>query len=98
MKQVLIGTLVLASVMPAALMAGEKEDALIGKITQAYGGDIVLNLSNYRVNTNYLSPTTGQSRSPDLSEIGSSTQILTVDLKNNKSISYDIKKDNKSNA
>jgi glyoxylase-like metal-dependent hydrolase (beta-lactamase superfamily II) len=68
--------------------AGEKENELIAKITKAYGGDAITELNSFSVKEHYLSPTTGQSNSPALTEIGNAVQILLVDVKNKNAV-YD---------
>jgi glyoxylase-like metal-dependent hydrolase (beta-lactamase superfamily II) len=74
--------------LPLVSYAGEKEDQLIAKITKAYGGEAITELSSFSVKEHYLSPATGQSNSPLLTEIGNSAQALLVDVKNNKAV-YD---------
>lgn len=81
-------TAVLATTMPLISFAGEKEEALIAKITDAYGGDAIATLSSYKIDERFISPATGQSNSPALTEIGSTAQVLVVDIKNNKAV-YD---------
>ena len=71
--------------IPMTSIAAEKDNELISKVTAAYGGDALLTLDNYRIEEHYLSPTSGQSHSPALTEIAKSTQILIVDIKNNAS-------------
>jgi hypothetical protein len=78
-------------------IAAEKEDSLIAKLTQAYGGDALTNLSSYKIVDHYLSPTTGQSHSPSLMEISSSKQVLHVDIRNNRA-TYDSWNDGRSGA
>ena len=65
-------------------LAGEKEQQLIDKVTQAYGGDALTNMENYTLVDHYLRPIDGQSHSPELMEISDSKQILTVDIANNR--------------
>ncbi len=63
--------------------AEEKEDLaakIIDKIVAAYGGDRLTKLSGYSIDDIFLSPTIGQSHSPELLEIGESSQSLRVDL------------------
>lgn len=81
-------TALLATTMPMTSVAGDKEDTLIEKITTAYGGDALVNLSSYKIDEKFISPATGQSNSPSLTEIGSTAQVLVVDIKNNKAV-YD---------
>jgi len=69
-------------------IAGEKEDQLIAKLTQAYGGQALLNLKSYTIVDHYLTPTTGQSHTPSLMEVSESRQVLNVDIDNNRA-SYD---------
>lgn len=88
MNNKLIAVLGLLSTVPFTVIAGEAEDELIAKVTQAYGGDALLNMSNYRIEERYISPTGGQGHRAGLVEIGKSAQVLTVDLKNNKAV-YD---------
>lgn len=88
MNNLIKGALSLALSLPIAVCAGEKEDELIAKITAAYGGDAVINLSSFSVEEHFLSPTTGQSNSPSLTEIGNSSQFLLVNVANKKA-SYD---------
>lgn len=85
-KVVVFITLIL--VMPAFSIAGEKEDELIAKVVLAYGGDALINLSNYKVDEKYLSLTVGQGHSPALMEVGRSNQVLHHDIINNK-VAYD---------
>jgi hypothetical protein len=63
---------------------GENQHTLIDKITQAYGGESLTSLSNYKIVDHFLTPTTGQSHSPKLMEISSTKQVLHVDLENNR--------------
>lgn len=78
-------------------IAGEKEDRLIAKLTLAYGGEALKNLSSYTIVDHFLTPTTGQSHSPSLVEVSRSKQVLTVDIKNNRA-TYDTWNDGRSGA
>jgi hypothetical protein len=77
-------TLILSFAASCFTIAGETEDALIDKVTKAYGGEALANLSSYIVDVRFLAPATGQSRTPDLVYLGATNQFLTVDLKANK--------------
>lgn len=88
MNNLVKGALTLVIALPMAAFAGEKEDELIAKITSAYGGDSLVNLSSFSVEEHYLGPTTGQSNSPALTEVNKSVQFLLVDVANGKA-SYD---------
>ncbi len=72
----------------SAALAGEKEDQLIEKLTQAYGGEAITSLKSYTIVDHFLSPTTGQSHSPALMEVATNKQVLRVDIANNRS-TYD---------
>jgi len=78
-------------------IAGEKEDQLIAKLTQAYGGDALVNLKSYTIVDHYLTPTTGQSHSPSLMEVSSSKQVLSVDIANSRA-TYDTWSEGRSGA
>jgi len=69
----LISFIALISISGASL-AGEKEQDLIDKITQAYGGKAFSELKSYRIVDHFLAPTTGQSHTPSLMEVSSSKQ------------------------
>jgi glyoxylase-like metal-dependent hydrolase (beta-lactamase superfamily II) len=84
LRNLQIPTRVLLLATACFAMAGEKEDALIAQVTQAYGGEALANLSSYIVDVRFLAPATGQSRTPDLVHLGSTNQFLTVDLNANK--------------
>jgi len=60
--------------------AGETEDELIDKVVAAYGGDALINLSSFSIDKKFLSPTLGQSHTPDLEEINLNVQYLVVDI------------------
>ena len=75
---------ILATSLPLLTYAGEEEESLIAKVTAAYGGDALVNLSSYKVEDNFINLAIGQSNSPALTEIAKSSQVLVVDLKNNK--------------
>ena len=60
-------------------IAGEKEDRLIAKLTLAYGGEALKNLSSYTIVDHFLTPTTGQSHSPSLVASRSVTQQASFD-------------------
>ena len=82
MKNIITLAAILLAI-PTLILAAEKEDELISKVTAAYGGEALVNLENYRIEEHYLSATIGQSHSPSLNEIGQTSQILIVDIKNN---------------
>ena len=88
MRKVTTILIVLIFCLPLYSIAGEKENELIDKVVAAYGGDVLANLSSYRVEEHYSSITIGQSHSPQLTEIGHSRSVLIRDLKNNKTV-YD---------
>ena len=88
MNRPLLVTIAFLASSPLLTFAGEKEDELIAKITEAYGGEAIVNLSSYQIQERYLSPSTGQGHSPTLDEIGQSSQVLKVDINNNKAV-YD---------
>jgi glyoxylase-like metal-dependent hydrolase (beta-lactamase superfamily II) len=79
-----LSTLVLSLAGSCFAIAGEKEDALIKQVIDAYGGQALTGLSAYTVDVRFLAPATGQSRLPDLVDLNSNNQYLTVDLKANK--------------
>lgn len=83
-----IAMLIMALAVPFTAFAGEKEDALIAKITDAYGGHALINLSNFTVRDEFLNVTFGQGHTPNLRDLGRSRQILTMDVKNKKAV-YD---------
>ena len=80
-----------------ASIAAEKEDKLIEKLTQAYGGSALVNLKSYTLTDHYLNPTSGQSHSPTLMEVSSSKQVLSVDIANNRA-TYDTWSEGRSGA
>lgn len=86
MNKHVIAALLFTCILPITAFAGEQEDDLIAKITETYGGDALLNISNYRIEDHFLSPTTGQSHTPSLTEIGNSSQVLLVDIENNNAV------------
>lgn len=88
MKNNLMVLLTLCLCLPGLTFAGEKEDELITKVTEAYGGDLIRELASFRIEDRFIAPATGQSISPDLTEVGSSRQVLVVDIKNNRAV-YD---------
>ena len=82
MKNIPKITIAIAMLLPLSTYAGEPENQLIDKVTQAYGGDAIVKLNSFSVEEHYLSPASGQSNSPSLTEIGKSSQTLLVDIKN----------------
>ncbi|MFQ3243598.1 MAG: glyoxylase-like metal-dependent hydrolase (beta-lactamase superfamily II) [Arenicella sp.] len=86
-QRLLVSLLTLLAVSSNSI-AGEKEDKLIEKLSEAYGGEALTSLSSYKIVDHFLAPTSGQSHSPSLMEVSSSKQVLQVDLKNNRAI-YD---------
>jgi len=89
-KHLLVVALVIMG--PFALVeiaaAGEKEDELIAKVIDAYGGDALRNLESYQIKEKYIGIANGQSHTPDLNEINQSAQVLTVNIKESKA-AYD---------
>lgn len=77
----LIGTL--------SIFSHAKEDdqlpALIAGITEAYGGDAIINLKSYALDDRILSTSLGQEWHPDLDEVTNFNQVLKVDLAGNRS-------------
>ena len=88
MKNYVIISLITLLLIPMAAYAGEAEDELIAKVTAAYGGDAVVNLTSYKITEGFIAPASGQSHSPDLTEVGRAKQVLLVDTKNNRAV-YD---------
>ncbi len=84
----LLVSLITILAVSSTSIAGEKEDQLIEKITQAYGGEALVNLNSYTIVDHFLSPTTGQSHTPSLMEVSTNKQVLSVDIKNNRAV-YD---------
>jgi len=65
MKNIITLAAILLAI-PTLILAAEKEDELISKVTAAYGGEALVNLENYRIEELYLSAAIGQSHSPSL--------------------------------
>ncbi len=63
-KNLTVSVLITALLLPSTTLAGEKEEALIQQITDAYGGDAIRNLTSYTILKKMLAPSTGQSRTP----------------------------------
>ncbi|MBT4520995.1 MAG: hypothetical protein HOC23_13420 [Halieaceae bacterium] len=53
---------------------------LIDKVVNAYGGDALTGMKNYRISELYISPASGQSHTPTLDNIGSVGQLLVRDI------------------
>ncbi len=68
--------------MPLMVSAGEKEEQLIGQVTEAYGGDALRNLSSYTNNKKMIASSIGQSRTHELDNLAINNLYLAVDLKN----------------
>ena len=84
-KQLTVAILALAFTFTAShTIAGEEENELIDAMTTAYGGDALVNLTSFQTDDHFISPSTGQSRNPNLEEITYTRGILKVDLENNK--------------
>lgn len=66
----------------------EELNTLITQVKNAYGGDVLVSLTGYRVSERYLTLRVGQSHAPDLIDIADSSQVLNYDIANNRS-SYD---------
>jgi glyoxylase-like metal-dependent hydrolase (beta-lactamase superfamily II) len=65
------------------VFAQESEDKLtplIDGVVAAYGGDALISLRNYEIEESYISPNTGQSWSPTLTDIGKINQRFVHDL------------------
>ena len=63
---------------------GEKLSALIDTVVTAYGGDALVNLKNYEIIESYVSPATGQSWHPQLTDIGRFNFRLVHDIENDR--------------
>jgi hypothetical protein len=69
----------------APLSAGESDeklDALVDRVVAAYGGAALTGLRNYEIVESYVSPNTGQSWHPALTDIGRFNLRLVHDLEN----------------
>lgn len=64
------------------VLAGQKENAIIDKTIQAYGGSKLLSLSNLTINDKYKGFRYGQSESPDRVDMVDYHSSLTIDYKN----------------
>ena len=81
---VLVLALTSSFTIVASVNAGEKEDELIAKVVDAYGGDALRNLSSYQIKEKYIGIAYGQSHVPDLNDVNKSSQVLTMNVTGNK--------------
>lgn len=81
-----VAIVVAALVFSQLAYSGEQEDALINKVVAAYGGDKIANLRSFTITKKFLSPTLGQSHTPDLEHVGSIAQHIAVDKQSGKSL------------
>ncbi len=86
MKVIYIGGIVIYATLTGSLLAGEAENEVIDKLVSAYGGSSLTELENYQILTKYRTPATGQSHSPELTEIGHSAISLLVETSSNKAV------------
>ena len=71
----------LALMAPTAL-AGDAEDALIGKIVAAYGGDVLAAAKSLTIVSDVRNVNTGQSADPAATSVGLSKSRLVIDYEN----------------
>ncbi len=83
-KNLTVSVLITALLLPLSTLAGEKEETLIQQVTDAYGGEAIRNLTSYIISKKMLSPSTGQSRTPQLDNLARTSLHLVVDIKNGK--------------
>ncbi|MCZ6501884.1 MAG: hypothetical protein O6945_05140 [Gammaproteobacteria bacterium] len=83
-KNLTVSVLTTALLLPLTTLAGEKEEALIQQVTDAYGGDAIRNLTSYIISKKMLAPSTGQSRTPQLVNLARTNLHLSVDIENGK--------------
>lgn len=86
MKRLYLGALMVCTTFTTNLFAGEQENQIIDKLVNAYGGEALITLNNYHILTKYRTPATGQSHSPELTEIGHSAISLLVETQSNKAV------------
>ncbi|MEX0299412.1 MAG: MBL fold metallo-hydrolase, partial [Kordiimonas sp.] len=76
------GAICSAALMPATVLAGDREDALIAKVVSAYGGDAVVAVEAITINDRYKILSIGQSASADAIDVALNNVSLTVDFAN----------------
>ena len=80
--------LVVLTLAIIAAPAVAKEDTelseLIDAVVTTYGGESLTGLKNYRISDHYISPASGQSRTPSLDNIGGTSQLLVRDIEGNR--------------
>ncbi len=69
-------------VLTTGALAGDAENELIKKITDAYGGQAVSEIKTLKIETNYKTPAVGQSASPTQLDIGLLKDRVVVDFTN----------------
>lgn len=67
-------------VFTGGLIAGEREDGLIDKIVDAYGGDALLSIKTLKLETQYKTASVGQSASPALLDFGLLKDRIVIDF------------------
>ena len=80
-----------ALLLNAAVIADDHEtteidaelQAVADKVSAAYNGDALAQISGYMIADKYLTMTIGQSHSPALMETAMSAQLLNYDISNN---------------
>ena len=66
--------------------AGELEDSLISKVTEAYGGNAIRNLQSYAVYDVFIGPSLGQSYSHDLEHVQEISQGVSRDIQGQRAV------------
>ena len=68
----------------AAAKDEDKLPGLIDEVVAAYGGEALTGIRNYHITERYIAPASGQSWTPQLDNVGRTTQQLVHDLEGNR--------------